>query len=348
MRQFFFRLLCVSLLCCAGQVSADTLQLNCQSVFPLSLPIAGDAILSLSGDLSSVSEGQLSLKVFEPGHLVDTHEIASSVSNKTIDAAFSIAGLTLGNIPAANFFAAVPFGPEPSEFLAWLYRGNGLRLYQELYDRHGYNLVVLPMMLITAESSGWYTKPIEKLEDLQGLRLRFFGLAGQVLRKIGVSPIPLPPKEIASSLKKGAVDGAEFACPSMDRGIGLHKVVKYNYFPGWHQPATVAELLINRDVWNSLPLHQQKMITLVAKSSLLDSLAASEAFAGPISRENEVVFGVRNMTWPDDMQQAFRSSWEEVARENAAADPFFKKVMDDLALFRADYAKWRGLGYLPR
>ena len=57
----------------------------------------------------------------------------------------------------------MPFGPEATEYLAWIYYGNGMKLWQEMYDSAGYNVKVIPVLNAPAESSGWFAKPINSV-----------------------------------------------------------------------------------------------------------------------------------------------------------------------------------------
>ena len=48
------------------------------------------------------------------------------------------------------------------------------------------------------------------------------------------------------------------------------------------------------------------------------------------------------------MLALYESTWNDVAKEQAAADPFFKKVWDDMSAFRAEYDIWQANAFLPR
>ena len=242
----------------------------------------------------------------------------------------------------------MPFGPEAPEYLAWLFQGNGLKLYQEMYDQAGYNVKVLPVYIISPETSGWFSKPINTPADLKGLRMRFFGFGGKVMEKLGVSTNVLPAGEIFSALEKGAIDATEFSFPAIDQKLGFYKVVKYNYYPGWHQQATLLELLINKDTWNKMSPGQQKAIEMTSMAAITHTLAYCEAIQGPAIRENIEKWGVKNMVWSDEMLQAFETAWRDVVAEQSEVDPFFKKVWADLESFREDYAFWASRGFLPR
>lgn len=316
--------------------------------FATSLPGLGTPIPKVAEQIELVTNKSIRMKVYEPGKLVAPFEILGAVSAGKINAGYTTAGYWAGKIPASPLFSAVPFGPDAGEYMAWMYYGNGMKLYQEMYDTAGYNVKVMPCAINPPETSGWFAKPIEKPEDLQGLRMRFFGLGAKVMEKLGVSTSLLPGSEIFPALEKGAIDATEFSTPSVDTRVGFHKIVKYNYFPGWHQQSTIFELLINKDVWNKMSASQQAALNQVCKASMTDSFAEGEAKQFSAMKENVEKRGVKIMQWNDTMLNAFQGAWDEVVAEQSAADPMFKKIWDDMSAFREDYKLWGQNAFLPR
>ncbi|KZK90340.1 Monocarboxylate 2-oxoacid-binding periplasmic protein precursor [Pseudovibrio sp. Ad46] len=328
--------------------AADKLLLKTPIAFSTSLPGLGSPIPRVADQLKLMSGGTIKMKVYEPGKLVPPFEILDAVSSGKINSGYTTAGYWAGKIPAAPLFSAVPFGPEAGEYAAWLYYGNGLSLYQEMYDQAGYNVKVMPCAIIAPETSGWFAKEINSPEDLKGLKMRFFGLGGKVMQKLGVATSLLPGGEIFPALEKGAIDATEFSMPAIDARLGFHKLVKYNYFPGWHQQATVFELLINKDVWNKASDTHKAIIENACKASVTDSFAEGEAIQHEALLDNVNNNGVQIKQWSPEMLDVFRSTWNDVAQEEAANDAFFAKVLTDLNQFRDSYKIWKENAFLPR
>jgi TRAP-type mannitol/chloroaromatic compound transport system substrate-binding protein len=333
-----------------GDVCADqrNILLKVPVCFATSLPVIGDSAVWLADNLNVASNGSIKVKIYEPGALLPPFEILEAVSENKVNAGLASAAYWQGKLPAASFFSTVPFGPEAPEYLAWLFQGNGLKLYQEMYDRAGFNVKVLPAFIISPETSGWFAKPVNSVGDLKGLRIRFFGFGGKIMQKLGASVSLLPAGEIFPALEKGAIDAAEFSFPAIDQKLGFYKVVKYNYYPGWHQQATILEMLINKSTWESMSPAQQKLIEMTCMAGITHTLAYCEAIQGPVIRENTKSRGVKNMTWSPEMIDTFEKTWQTVAKEESAKDPFFKKVWDDLSAFRQEYAFWSTRAFLPR
>ena len=150
------------------------------------------------------------MKACELGNLVAPVEILDVVSSGKIKSGFATAGHWAGKIPSASLFSTVPFGTDASEYMAWLYCGNGVTPYQEMHDKAGYNVKVLPCTIIAPETSGWFAEEITSAEQLVGLKMRFFGLGGKVMQKLGVATSLLPGGEIFPALEKGAIEATEF------------------------------------------------------------------------------------------------------------------------------------------
>ena len=331
-----------------NQVFAKKFVLKTQAMFPLAMPLLGKPLVWFSNQLEKASSGEIVFKLYDPGKMVPVVEILESVSKGHIQAGYAAPAFWMGKVSTSPIFGSVPFGPEGPEYMAWMFQGNGLKLWQEAYDRAGYNVKVFPVILCPPETSGWFAKEIKTVKDFKGLKMRFYGLGGSVIQKLGASATMLPPAEIFPALEKGVIDAAEFSSPYVDVSQGFYKVVKYNYFPGWHQQTSIHELTINKDVWNKMTPAQQTQIELAVRASLLQTQAIGEGSQGPVIRENVEKRGVKNMYWSPALLSAFKTAWEQVLEEQCAKDPFFKKVWDDLAAFREDYKVYSRIGFMPR
>ena len=178
--------------------------------------------------------------------------------------------------------------------------------------------------------------------------MRFFGLGVRVMEKLGVSTSQLPGGEIVPALQKGAIDATEFSMPAIDTRLGINKILKYNYFPGWHQPATLFDLIVNKDTWNDeMTEGQRTIVELACKAVMTDGLAMGESMQFDTMKENAAA-GTQNMYWSDKMLQTYSDKWDEVVAEAIEKDPGFKVIWDDLQAFRANYKIWNEWAYLPR
>lgn len=317
-------------------------KLKMQSAWNPGLPALGETAKYFSDRIAATSDGEITFKFFESKKLVPTLQIFDAVSAGTVDAGYAWPGYWMGKIPALALFAAVPFGPEAPEFLAWIYHGGGLELWRELYASQG--VVPVPCGVLAPEASGWFAKPINSVEDLKGLKIRYAGLGGEVLKKLGASVTLLAAGDIFPNLERGVLDATEFSMPAIDLKLGFYKIIKNYYFPGWHQPSSILELLVNKGKWDAMSDSERAAIEAACGDSVLWGLTkgvASQSEAVQFFKDN----GVNIRIWSPEMIATFRKASSEVMEEQSANDADFKRAWDSLQAFRTKNAEWRGMAY---
>jgi TRAP-type mannitol/chloroaromatic compound transport system substrate-binding protein len=221
-------------------------------------------------------------------------------------------------------------------------RGGGLELAREIYRPLGIEPILCG--LIGPETAGWFRHEIEVPSDVEGLKIRFAGLGGRALQRLGASVTMMPGGEIFQALEKGAIDATEFSLPAVDSRLGFDRVARYNYFPGWHQPHTAFHLVVHKATWDALPETTQTTIELACGNGVHRNLAHAEATQGAVI-EDFVARGVETRTLSPALLAALESAVHEVLDEEAASDPDFARVLAHQNAFRAEYARWRSLAY---
>ena len=209
---------------------------------------------------------------------------------------------------------------------------------QEIYDKH--NLIAFDSFAIGPETSGWFKKEITSLEQVKGLKMRFFGLGAKVMQKMGAATQLLAGADIYPALERGVIDATEFSMPTIDINLGFYQIAKYNYFPGWHQQVSVSEFLMNKDAWNKLSASHKKIIQVALGDSVMHTYAESEMKNPSAMVQMGEKHGVVVKRWDDATLAKFEKAWNEVVKEESAKDALFKKVADHFYKFRAEYAVW--------
>ena len=227
--------------------------------------------------------------------------------------------------------------------MAWIYYGGGKELFEKIYAK--YNIKGIFCGVIAPEASGWFRKEIKSLEDMKGMKMRFFGLGAKVMEKIGVSTQLIAGGDIFPALELGTIDATEFSMPAVDLNLGFYQVAKHYYFPGWHQQSTLFELMINMDKWNNLSETQQAQIESVCGDNMRHGVAEGEAIQieALTSLKSK---GVQIHKWNDEILDTLKKAWLEVVEEESAKDEEFKEAWQSLQLFRENYKAWKSLGYL--
>lgn len=319
---------------CVGAETAPVVLVT-PLVYGTHMPGLGDSAAKLAALIKERSGGALQLDLKQPGDGTMPDEILDKVAEGKVDAGFSTASFWAAKLPAAALFSGFPFGPDARTYLDWFDSGDGRSLYQEMYDHAGVKVHVLPCAFGGAESGGWFAKEIRNRADLKGLRMRIFGLGARVMSEAGATAVLLPGSKIASAFDKKEIDAAELYTPAVDIEQPFKDKVKLIYMPGWHQPETVLELIVNKDRWDGLSAEHRTLIEGACKTLLQQSLADSAGLQAAALAEMTNKYGIRVLDWPDDVLAALKEAWAKVAKEEGDQDYFFRFVLDDLDKFRA-------------
>ena len=229
------------------------------------------------------------------------------------------ARLRHGQVSLTCLLHAVPFGPSVGEFLAWKWFGGGNQLRDEIYAKHG--MVAKDCFCIGPETSGWFRKEIKSLDELKGLKMRFFGLGAQVMAKLGVSMQLLAAADIYPALERGVIDATEFSMPKMDINLGFHQIAKFNYFPGWHQQVSCSHFLMNKKAWDALPDQYKAMIEVAGQAQIAYTYAETEAMQFDAMAEMRDKHKVQIKRWSDKDLATFEKAWLDVLQEEFGERP---------------------------
>jgi len=326
--------------------SADPIRWKMPIAFASKLPGLGSPSQYVAKQLDAASGGDVQVRVFEPGKLVPPFDILQAVSDGKVAAGYTWIGYDQGKVPAVPLFAAVPFGLKPWAFSAWYFHGPGHDMLQEVYANKGFNVYAHLCGIIGPETAGWYSKPITSLEDYKGMKIRFAGLGGKVLEKLGASVTMMPGGELFQALQTGTIDATEFSMPAIDQILGFNDVVKYNLFPGWHQPFTAQYMLINKDEWNAATDQQKALIETTCTAATMMGLTEGEYKNGKVL-EGFQEKGVQADQIPRDILVKLQEVTRGVLKEEAAKDDDFKRVYESQKAFQESYQVWDKRAYLP-
>ena len=315
------------------------------SSFAKTVPLLGQTGTRIAAQLKDLSGGRIQMEVFEPGQLVAPLEVFDAVSKGTVDAGLSLPISWFDRMPAVAFFSSPPFGPDAAEYLAWIYDGGGLELWRELYGQR--NVVPTPCGYLPPEGSGWFRSAVSGNEPFKGLKIHIYGLGGLVLQKLGAQVLLLSAEDIYPALDRGVLDAAQVSVPSIDEQLGLAKVAKHYYFPGWQQQASAVELLVNKTKWDALSPGDRTLIDVVCRDALVFGIGRGEG-QQPQAIADLKKQGVQVHYWSDAQLQAFRSAYDAVLKEMRIKDADFKRVEAAYERFREGYSEWRRLSRLPR
>jgi len=311
------------------------------TTWPKNFPGLGTGANNLARLITKMSGGRLEVKVYGAKELVGALEIFDAVSRGTAEMGHGASYYWKGKTEAAQFFAAVPFGLTAQEMNGWLYHGGGMQLWEEVYADFG--LVPTAAGNTGVQMGGWFNKEINKVKDLEGLKMRIPGLGGEVLKRAGGTPVLLPGGEIFPSLQSGAIDATEWVGPYNDMAFGLYKAAKYYYYPGWHEPGTTLECFVNKKALEALPKDLQIIVLTAAKAANLEMLSDFTARNNAALQTLVSEHGVELRQFPDEVLKKLKALSDEVVAEVAEKDPMSKKVYDSFRKFRDQAIAWHNV-----
>ncbi len=314
------------------------------TTWPKNFPGLGTGAEKLAKLIGEMSGGRIHVKVYGGNELVPPFEVFDAVSRGTAEMGHGAAYYWKGKTEVAQFFSTVPFGMTGQEMNGWLYYGGGLELWTELYAE--FDLVPAAAGNTGVQMGGWFNKQINSVEDLKGLKMRIPGLGGEVLRRAGGTPVNLPGGELFTSLQSGAIDATEWVGPYNDLAFGLYKAAKYCYYPGWHEPGTTLEAMVNKEVFDALPADLQSIVMNACKVVNQDMLAEYTA-RNPAALQSLINdHGVDLRRFPDDVIAKLRTLSNEVVAEIAEKDAFSRQVYSSYEKFLTQSKAWSAISEL--
>ncbi|NIZ10992.1 TRAP transporter substrate-binding protein [Pseudooceanicola sp. HF7] len=316
-------------------LAADKIDL--QSAWPLTLPASGQNAAHVAEQINAIGSDLLEVKVYDAGKLVPSLQIFDAVQQGTLDAGYTSPLYVAGRFPGVQLFGGIPFGPDAFDYLGWIYNGGGLEIWEKIYEAQGVHPV--PCGLMDSEAGGWYNFEIDSTEALQGKKIRFAGLAGEVMKKMGASIVLLGGGDIYPNLERGVIDGTEFSMPAIDVAMGFEDVADYYYLPGWHQPAAFNELIINKRVWDDMSEAQQGLIESTCRETHVWSITSTLQSNGEAIEKFKAA-GTQIMEFPPEVLADFQTATDEVMADMAASDPEFAEVWNSLQDYLATTADW--------
>lgn len=307
------------------------------SSFPRSLDTIYGTAQMFAQYVSEATDGAFQIQTFPAGEILPGLQALDGVSTGAVECAQTATYFYTGKDPALAFGTGVPFGFNSRQQHSWWFFGGGDKIINGVLAK--YNVTSMPMGNSGCQMGGFFRKELNGLDDLKGLKFRIGGIGGQVLAKLGVVPQQIAPSDVYPALERGSIDAAEFVGPYDDEKLGLVKVAKYYYYPGWWEGGAMMHLVINNDRWNALPKSYQAIVRNAAEAANNWMLAKYDSVNPPALRRL-VQQGVELRPFPQSIMEAGQKAAFELYNEIAATNPAFKQALDSMNAIRTDQLVW--------
>jgi len=307
------------------------------SSFPKSLDTIYGGAEVMAKMVSDLTDGKFQIQSFAAGELVPGLQALDAVSNGTVEACHTVSYYYVGKDPTFAIAASVPFGLNARQQNAWMYQNGGIELFNEFYK--GYNVYGLPCGNTGAQMGGWFRKEIKTVADVQGLKMRIGGIAGQVLSKLGAVPQQIAGGDIYPALEKGTIDGAEWVGPYDDEKLGFNKVAPFYYYPGWWEGGPTVHAFFNLEKYNALPKQYQHALN-AACAYTNTWMQARYDVQNPAALKRLVAANAQLRPFPADVMEACYKASNELWVEISAKNANFKKMIEAMIAHRNDQYLW--------
>jgi TRAP-type mannitol/chloroaromatic compound transport system substrate-binding protein len=316
---------------------APEVRWRCASSFPRSLDTIYGAAEHVSRRCAAMTDNKFQIRVFQAGELVPGLQVADAVQAGTVECAHTASYYFTGKDPTFAFDATIPFGMNTRQLNAWLYAGGGREALKPFFE--GYGTVSIPCGNTGAQMGGWFRKEIKGVGDLNGLKMRIAGIAGQVFSKLGVVPQQIAGGDIYPSLEKGTIDAAEWIGPYDDEKLGFQRVAPFYYYPGWWEGGLNLSFYVAKPKYDELPPVYREVLESACRDATLETMAKYDT-QNPQALRRLVAGGTQLRAFPREVLQACYKATFELYDEISARNPTFKGVWENFRAFRDVQYQW--------
>ena len=322
----------------APAISQGRQEIVMVSTWPRDFPALGTNAQRFAQRLTDMTDGRLNVQYFASGERVKAFDSFDEVASGNAHIYHAAEYYWKGKHPGFSYFASVPFGMIAPECDAWIRWMGGQELWDELAAEFGVKGFLGGTTGV--QMGGWFRKEINSIDDMKGLKFRMPGLGGDVLAKIGASPVSLPGGQIYENLISGAIDATEWAGPLMDSIMKFWEVAKYYYYPGLHEPGTILAIGTNKAWFDSLPKSDQLVVEACATQTHFDLFSEVNAKNPEWLHKFITEQGVILKKFNEDIIDAFGEAAEEVFEETRQHSELAKRIDDSFRTSMKDVAGW--------
>lgn len=314
---------------------AQNYNLKIQTAIPSS-SIYFKLIERMAQRVGDMSAGRLKVEVLPNGAVVGAFEILDAVHKNIVNGGFAWTHYWSGKHPAGLLFSAptagLGVGLDQNSVMSWIYDGGGDELYQKYFTEIlKFNVKGFLCMPMGPEPYGWFSKPVNSVEDLKKMKFRSPpGIPAESFKVLGIPTVSMPGGEIVPSAQRGVIDAAEWISPADDAALGLNTVWKHYYIQGLHQAISIGDIYVNLDWWNKLPKDLQAIFQGGIMSLIADTIHWNVSQNSKALKKFVVEDKVQIHETPPDYFPAYMAAAQQVIEKYAQQDAFFKQVLQSM------------------
>lgn len=311
------------------------------SSFPKQLDVIYGAALVLAKAVSDATDGKFQIQSFAAGEIAPGLQALDVVQSGAVECAQTPVYFYAGKDPVLAFGTGTPFGLNARQQHAWWHHGGGADIINASLAK--FNAIGFPAGNSGTQMGGFFRKEINSVDDLKGLKFRIGGFGGQVLAKLGVVPQNIAPGDLYPALERGTIDAAEFTVPADDEKLGLHRVAKYYYYPGFWEGGAMMHVVVGLEAWNKLPKHYQAIFQACAELANNNMIGRFDAL-NPAALRRMIGQGAELRAFPLSLMETSLKAANELYAEIASKNESFKTALESYNNFRGESLLWWQIG----
>lgn len=279
--------------------------------------------------IETMSGGSLKVDVLATRAVVPHRETIDAVANGILDGDLNAVSYFSGRDPAFAILGdLIAAYDTPDQVQTFCMHGGGKEILQKLYDKYAGGKVHVVGCGPYAKEALVSKVPIKAVDDLAGVKIRSpEGLAAEVFKRAGASPVSLPFSEVYTALEKGIVDAADASAYVNNTASGMHKVAAYPLYPGIHSMA-VLQFIVNKDVWNKLTDAERSILEVWYVAAYASMRREADLQDRDLVARDRAEGKLTVIDWPQEERNKFRKIAVDAWQDYAGKSPLAKEALD--------------------
>jgi TRAP-type mannitol/chloroaromatic compound transport system substrate-binding protein len=280
-------------------------------------------------EIKRATNGRLEIQAFGASALVPSSEIFNAVKRGVVEMGMSNPAYYAADVPLSSVAHGIPFNVGDVWEWGYILEHMGLeKMLQAEYAKHG----IYYRTDMVSRSMPVLKKPVRRLDDFKGLKIRSYGVLQNLLNNLGATASSLPGEEIYTALASGVIEGAHWGAVQGATDMGLFEVCKY-FLNVSLSTGSGDVWFINMKALNKLPPDIQDVVYKLVNDQLWKRTASylyqeHSTLANNIQKYGTIVLNLEPGEY-EKMVKVALNMWNDIEAKN----PGCKKGLDIIREF---------------
>lgn len=294
--------------------------------------------------LKDMTGGSLEIELLPIKAVVPHRETPEAVAMGILDGDLTSINYFAGRDPSFALMGDLIAGYDSADQIqAYCAIGGGKEMLQKLYDKYQPGVKVIGCGAYAREAFV-SSVPVRGVADFKGVKVRSpEGLASEVFKRAGASPVSLPGSEVYTALEKGVIDAADNSAYANNDANGLNKIAKFPIFPGIHS-TPILQFTVSQTAWDQMTAAEQAALEVWYLAAYNDMRRIVDMKDRELVARDKAAGDIEVIDWPQSERDAFREiavgAWKDYAASSEMAQEVYAShiaFMKKIGLLNADF-----------